>query len=352
MATPTGTERRFLAAGAKKAATWRTAVALGAGFGLNCKAIAGMNPSRDFMVSQEVDLPLPTVGALNVYKPADITISTDMLYSPGALGTLIAELFGTAGAPSGPTDTTAYTHTFQWANTNLGLFSTLCMEVPGKIFECASVKPIEWTLKSAQGGIVQSDLKVRGNKIIDSSGTNGATQIDALTYDERINPMTYSVQSVKMNDQSAGDVAGGTQLEVSNVEISFKRTGQDAIVTAGNDNIQEPAEAGYPDIRVKLKFAHMDTVNNLWLAKAIAETTQKILIKFTSPNLAGAATVYYSLSLYFPRMRMLCPEVSWDDIVNVGLELVAEEAAAAPTGMTYTRPYAVFVNKRTTDYLA
>ena len=132
MATPTGPERRFLAAGAKKAATWYTAVAVGATYGLNCKSISGFNPSRDLLIAQEVDMPLPMSGALNVYKPQDFTIGTDMLYSPGQLGMLIAELFGTAGAPS-VSDTTAQTHTFQWANSNLDLFATIPVEMPGII---------------------------------------------------------------------------------------------------------------------------------------------------------------------------------------------------------------------------
>jgi hypothetical protein len=352
MPTPTGSERRFLAAGARKAAAWRTPLALGATYGLNCKSISGFNPSRDLLVAQEVDSPLAFSGALNIYKPQDFTITSDMLYSPGQLGMLIASLFGTAGTPAGPTDTTAYTHTFQWANGNGGLFATVAVEMPGIIFECASAKVMEWSLKSAAQGFVQSEVKLRGNKIIDSSAVNTATQMDALTYDERTNHVKYEVQNVKMNAQSAGDVTGATALEVTGVEVSYKRTGHDGIAVSGFADIQEPAEGGYPDIRIKLKFPHMDAVNKLFLATAVAETTQKMLIKYTHNVLAGAATVYYSMSLYFPRLRMLCPEASWDEIVSYGIELVAEEASAAPTGMAYTRPYVQLVNKRATDYLA
>ena len=352
MATPTGPERRFLAAGLRKATTWRTAVATGANYGLNCKAISGFNPSRDLIVAQEVDSPLPFSGALNIYKSQDFTITSDMLYSPGALGTGIATLFGTAGAPAGPSDTTAYTHTFQWANSNGGLFNTVAVEFPGIIFECPSAKALEWTLKSSAQGLVQSELKMRGNKIIDSSAVNATTQLDALTYGERDNYVKYEVQNVKMNAQSVGDVTGATALEVSNVEVSYKRTGHDGIAISGFSDIMEPAEGGYPDIRIKLKFPHMDAVSKLFLATAVAETTQKMLIKYTHNILAGAATVYYSMSLYFPRLRMLCPEASWDDIVSLGLELIAEEASAAPTGMTYTRPYVQLVNKKSADYLA
>lgn len=355
MATPTGPERRFLAAGARKAVAWRTAVALGATYGLNCKSVSGFKPERDILSAVEVDQPVPMGGVLNTYKAPDFSILSDLLYSPGQLGTLIALLFGTAGSPA-LTDTSAYTHTFQWANSNKGLFATVALEMPGIIWECPSAKPISWTLKSAQGGLVESELKCRGNKIIDTSAVNTYTQMDALTYDERPNqgggPVAYEVQSVKMNSQSGGDVASETALAPSSVEVSFARTGQNAVVPSGQPDIDEFAEPGQPEFLVKLKFPTMDSVNKLFLATAIAETTQKMLIKYTGKILAGSATAYYSLSLFFPRLRMKCPDVSWDEIVALGLDLVGEEAAAAPTGMTYVRPYAQFVNKRSLDYLA
>lgn len=350
MATPTGPERRFLAAGAKEAATWRTAVALGAGFGLNCKAISGFNPQRDLLIAQEVDAPMPFSGALNIYKPQDFTIISDFLYSPGSLGTLIGLLFGSASVGS-VIDTSAYPHTFSWEDGNSGQFATVAVEMPGIIWECPSAKPIEWALKSNAGGFVQSELKCRGNKIVDDSTTNTATQMDALTYDERTNHVKYEVQSVKMNDESGGDVASENALEVTGVEVEFKRTGHDGVAVSGYADIAEPAEGGYPDIRVKLKFPHFDAVNKLFMATAVAETEQKILIKYTHTVLAGASSEYYSAALYFPRLRMLMPEASWDEIVSNGIELVAEEASGNPTGMSDVRPYMVLTNKRTTDYI-
>ena len=148
----------------------------------------------------------------------------------------------------------------------------------GSVIAPASAKPIEWALKSSAGGFVQSELKCRGNKIIDSSATNTATQLDAVTYDERTNHVKYEVQNVKMNAESAGDVTSATALEVTGVEVEYKRTGHDGIAVSGYSDIAEPAEGGYPDIRIKLKFPHFDAVNKLFLATAIAETTQKMLI--------------------------------------------------------------------------
>jgi hypothetical protein len=306
------------------------------------------------MTAAEIDSPLPFSGQLDSIKPIDFTITTDMLYAPGALGVGIALLFGTAGAPTGPTDTSAYTHTFQWANGLEGLFATVALEHPGKIWEIASAKAMEWSLKSSGGGFIQSELKMRGNTLIDTSAVNTLTQMDALTYDDRgtYGRLTFKEQAVYMNGQAvATDVLGTTALNAMAVEATYKRTGFDGVVPAGASSILEPAEGGYPDIRVKLNWAHFDAANAAYLATAIAETTQKLAIRYTGLVLAGSSTAYHSLTLYFPRMRMLMPEASYEEIVKNGIELVAEEASAAPTGMSYTRPYAVLVNRRSTNYL-
>jgi hypothetical protein len=358
MATPTGAARKLLAAGFsnKAAATaWGTAVALGATMGLNCKGVSGFNRSQDFLVAQEIDQPLPFSGSLDSIKPVDFTVTTDMLYAPGALGTAISMLFGTAGTPAGPSDTTAYTHTFQWADGIDGSYGTFALEMPGKIWESASVKPMEWSLKSSGGGFVQSELKLRGNTLIDTSAVNTLTQMDALTYDDRgsMGRITFKQQAVYMNAQSGADVDSGTYLlNAMGVEVSFKRTGFDGVIPAGASSILEPAEGGYPEVSVKLNFAHFDAANAAYLATAIAETTQKMIIRYTGLVLAGATTAYHAMTLYFPRLRMKMPEASYDEIVKNGIELVGEEASAAPTGMSYTRPYLTLVNKRATNYLA
>lgn len=179
--------------------------------------------------------------------------------------------------------------------------------------------------------------------------------MDALTYDDRgsMGRVTFKQQQVYMEGEAvATDVIdAGHLLSAMGVEVSIKRTGFDGVIPAGASSILEPVEGGYPDIRVKLDFAHFDAANAAYLATAIAETTQKMAIRYTGLVLAGAATVYHAITLYFPRLRMLMPEAGFEEIVKNGVELVAEEAVSEPTGMLYHRPYMTIVNKRTTDYL-
>jgi hypothetical protein len=74
-----------------------------------------------------------------------------------------------------------------------------------------------------------------------------------------------------------------------------------------------------------------------------------MLIEFTGPLIELG--LYYKLSLYFPRLRIVDIDNPFDDIVPASITLEAEAAAAAPTGMDYARPYLELLNAYNTDYL-
>jgi len=350
MATPTQPERRLLAAGAKKStAAWGTAVALGAGNGILLESLSGLLFQREYTPQKTSDTPFVKSGDLGPIKPVDFTLSCDLQYDPGILGTLIALLWGTAGAPTLVGATLTYKHVFQWADTQYGKFATFAAEYPGKIFEVASFKVMGWELSLA-GGLIKCSLKCRGNTLIEDSAVNTLTQMDALTYTDRFNRVRFLNGSIKMNAQSGADVAAETALEVNALTMSYNREGHDAPVIAGQEFIPEPVEGSHPNIKVKLGFPRFNAVNAAYLATFKAETAQKMLIAFTGALIE--TTYYYSYKFYFPRLMMMHPEPAWEDIIKNGLELVAEEAATAPTAMTYTRPYVEIQNKQSTDFLA
>jgi hypothetical protein len=347
-AIPTTPERRLLRAGLKKGSAWRTAVALGAGNEIRVRSIGGLVHSRDYSPGLYANQPYVSTGVLTNVKPLDVSIGGDLLYDPGMIGTALALLFGTAGTPSGPAGTTAYTHTFQWADLVAGFF-TLAAEFPNIIYEVPSVMPTEFGLKVGDGRI-QFEMKGRGNTLTDASATNAAAQTGAMTFVGQDAPVLFSHSSVKMNAASGADVAGTTAFVVSGLDANFKRN-IDGIHGAGYDNIMQPRESGFPEIKLKLDFPRYATENSALQAAMIAGTLQKVLVSLTSPLFAGTA-IPYSINLYFPTMRILSQAAPWDEIVKNGIELVAEQAAAAPTGMSYTRPYLVMVNKQAADYLA
>jgi hypothetical protein len=349
MPTPTTPERRLLAAGAKKGSAWGTAVALGAGDGLLIVSDGGPTRKQPNSPSKEHDTPFVRTGDLGAIDPVDFALSFFMRYDPGRLGTLLAMIYGTAGTPS-LLGTTAYKHIFQFKDTIEGLFATYAKEIPGKIHEIASAKPYAVEFSIAEG-LLQASLSLRGNKLIDDSAINTATQMDALTYPDRYNRVKFPELVVKMNDESGADVALETALVINGLTISIARS-PDAVPPAGQDHILEPLETDHPQVTVKLSFPRANSINTAFFQKFTAETPQKLLAKFTGKLIEE--TYYYDLAFYFPRLKFSPdpPTYADNEVVPAEITLVAEEAAAAPTGMSYARPYLELINKATTDYLA
>lgn len=349
MATPTSPERRLHARGSKKGATWGTAVALGAGNGVLLNAGSGLHPPKaPYVPALESDTPFVKEGDLGNYDPVDITLPFDARYDPGQLGTLFSQLFGIAGAPTQQGATTAYKHVLQWDDEISGKFSTWVEERAGKIFEVASAKPM--TLEfSVADALLKGALTLRGNTVIQDSGVNTATQIDALTYKDIEHRIRMRHGTVKMNAESGGDVASESALQVNDLTVSFARS-LDGEHIVGDEKIIEPLEDAHPVVTVTINFPRMNTVNDAYFASYVGETEQKMLIKFEGVIIES--TYKYTLALFFPRLRFLSPEYPDDEITKGSFSFQAEQASTNPTGMDHARPYIEMINTRTTDYLA
>lgn len=348
MATPTTPEERLYATAAIKGAAWGTALAVGAGKGLLLTSDGNPMAKQPYKRAEEADTPFIQTGDLGDIDPVDFSPAFFMRYDPGAGGMLESLLFGTAGTPTLVGATLAYKHVFQWADSVYGKFAIYATEMPGKIYEVASAKVMGLTLNVADGFLMGS-LKLRGNTVIDTSAVNTATQMDAITYVNRFNRIKFRQGSVKMNAQSGGDVASATVLELSGLTIVYDRK-FDTKHVAGSSTIIEPNEEGYPEIKIKLSMPRFNSVNAAFLATLKAETPQKMLIKFTGALIETG--FYYDRALYFPRVVITNFESKKDKIVTLDIDLDAEQAATAPTGMIYVRPYEELVNLQTTDYQA
>ncbi|MHB8053675.1 MAG: hypothetical protein ACYDH3_00260 [Candidatus Aminicenantales bacterium] len=244
---------------------------------------------------------------------------------------------------------TAMKHVLDFADYN-DVFFTYAVERPGKIWEIPSAMPMKYVLKFSAGN-VKGALTMRGNTLIDDSAVNTATQLDALTYQDMGNRIKAGHAVVRMNAASGDALAVGDALEVSDMEITIERQ-LDDYHPAGQFTIGQPKEKGWK-VSVKLTLPRTSATNLAYLATYKAQTAQKLDIVFTSP-VAAATGVYYSRTFGFPRMKIVeAPAAPLADIMTTTINLEAEEAAAAPTGMTgHVRPYAEMVNLQATGYLA
>ena len=346
MTTPARAQKRLLAAGAKKSAqSWGTAEELGAAYGFDLDSDGGLIRSQSYHPSPGVDAPLPTEGDLGPIDPVDFAPEFDLRYDPGAIGIVLAQLFGTAGAPAAAGN--GWRHTFQWADENYGEFCTFAVERRSKIFEVPSAKPFSFDL-SVSDGFIRGSIGMRGNTLINTSSVNEADEMDALTYANRGLPLKLSHLLAYLTYQSnASNPDQTTAIEISDISMHFERP-MDGLPAAGSASIIEPAENGPGMITMDLTFPRMNTINDPYFADFIAETEKKACMWFHGPVLHTSQL--YEFDFYFPRLRVINVAYPFDPIIPCTMTLQVE-AAASYTGFLSPNPYIRPVNLRTTDYL-
>lgn len=336
----------FQAAGFKKAATWGTAVAVGAGNGLNFRDISGLSAAPELNEIKEVDMPFKVDAYHGTHPLLDISITTQMLFSPGALGTMIAMVFGQAGAPVGTE--TDKTHTFKFLPGE-GRFGTLALGLPGEIWEVPSVRPYAWTLKTAAEGILESEIKAYGNQLVAPAAVNNETSMGAITYDDVGNRLIFQNGKFYLNAQNGADFAADDLMEINSFEFSISQP-PEGIIALGQRFSGEPVLSEVVEVSMKVGFPKYQDNQRVLMTALMDETEKKAKFEVTGADIVTGKP--YKLTLYFPRLKVKSFGLGYEDIIKSDVEFIPLLASVAPTGMTETKPYLVLVNKRTTDYLA
>ena len=331
----------------KKAATWGTAVEVGASNGLPFKSISGLQSTQDVFEVTEVDLPIRQCAFLGVNKPVDLTITSDMSFSPTALGTLIAKLFGSAGTPTG--EGTAKTHKFKLTG-DPGLFGTLAIGMPGEVWEIPSVKPYAWTLKVGGEGLIESEIKAIGNKLVAPATVNNETSMNAVTYDERCNHCFSKQMKLYINNQSGGAFQTTDIIDINSFEISVNRAHQE-VVSITADEISQPVDTAPATVDLKIGFPKYGSSISSLIADQVAGTKKKAKLEITGPIITSEPAAYYKLTFYFPCLVIKPVTAKYEDIISADMEFLGLAVSTAPTGMGEAVPYMTLINKRTTDYL-
>lgn len=347
MAIPTTAQKRFFAAGAiKSAEIWGTAETITQALGgMLIESDGGLVRSQAYHPANEADTPFVKEGDLGDIDPVDFAPGFFMRYDPGIIGVLIAQLFGTCGEPTAKGGD-AYTQTIQWDNENDGEFCTFAIERRDKIFEVPSAKPYSFDLSVADG-FLKGSIGLRGNSVVEGVVN---TDLDSITYKDRDNRIRFSQGMFDMNDQGEGDALAETDLIISDFSVHYERP-IDGLHCAGGAGIVEPAQNGQPIITATLTFPRMSAINAAYFADFIAETEKKLRIEFTGIQMDPSAQ-HYNLRMFFPRMRIINIEYTFDEIVPATITLQAEEAAAAPSGMGLAIPYLMLANKRSSKYIS
>jgi hypothetical protein len=337
-------------AGAKKSTVWGTEVALAAGNEIKLFKSPNLPTARkqDYLMLKESGNKFLSRGIASGVSACDFTVPAYMRYDAGPLGEFFAELCGTAGTPA-TVESGVYLHTFQWADSSLGLFSSYAEEYPGKIYSVPSAKPLKIVF-SLDNGILKMDATLRGSSIILSAVNPDLDDLTMINDEDEVR--FDQCDEVWLAEYPHGDALAVTeQKTISGMEITLGRGLETPKMTAGNVGLTEAQEENFSDLRLKLDFPYDDAFNRLFFEHFVDGTCYSMIQRFR--GLLLGATAYYELTFFWPKLRLAAlPDLTKEGLVKVTAEFQALEAAIAPTGFAYKRPYFTLQNARSTDYLA
>lgn len=223
--------------------------------------------------------------------------------------------------------------TYTLADTLEGIYGTACIWNGISMEELTSCKVAGMTIKGSVGKPVEITFDLIANDKTLASAVN--TAITAWTALETGN-RTMTAHSVMRLNLTADALAAGDAIRFESWELSIKRklTGVYGVGSTA-DEIDEPSNDGPVEVTFKGTLPRFEAATHLTAWEA--ETTAKMDITFTGALISGASYRVYFIEL--PLMRYTLAEAPIKDgILSHQLEFACMEPAAAPTGMTATKP--------------
>lgn len=353
MALPDGSSNRFFKCGLVQASVWGTETAAGATNELVVNDDGNPRSAQPYESLPRLGESIPKSGRLGYEEPVDWVIPVEdkfaLDYQGGPLLSMIAAFFGDLTAPAAVSASAAYSHVWDFEPTGLTDFFSFVTMRPGEVRSVPSCICYKLTLKIANG-FLQGQFSMRGNRVINDSAVNGETQVEALTPEVAVANFILAQQGVfRMNTEAGDALESGDVIELSDIQIELERT-IDKKVSLGGTYMAFPKE-GRPKFTIKPILSYATSAAMAFFTQFKAGTGMKADLTFTG-GIADDA-VPYSFKLGFPRLKFASqPDAKLQEIMDAQLELIGEEAAAAPTGMTgHVLPWCEVVNLRSTAYV-
>lgn len=335
----------------KKAATWLTAVAPGAGDRYPLKSTTLQHRSNlveDDTITGEATRSPPEEGSTEV--SGALVLTGD--YRQNLL--LAALLMGTAGAPA-LVETGVYKHVLPFTADVEGLFATASVDYGGKdVHQFASVKPNRRVIISERGGYLEETYDMLGGGV-DKTVSSAAWTFALDPRNGGAKRILHSQAVVRVNENAGGALAGGDQVYPTRIEIEVNRNL--SLEYAQGTDPTEPQPDGFASVVVSLRFAEM-TAGLLSLFRDSYDdgTLLKSDIVYTHRDLLGA-TEKRERAFYLPKLRVIeCPmEIPGPGRLPAVVRMSAHVATSLPTGFPtgYTQELVEeWQNEISTDPLA
>lgn len=263
---------------------------------------------------------------------------------------IIGMWFGTYSAPVQQAATTAYAAVLSINQNIMGKMFTMALAKNVDLEEYDSCKVTKIVLKYEMGKPVYCTATIVARARAWAASATYPSTTAALngTCTFKTTPLNLAMINVaanfavRINDQSAGALGAGDEVEASMVEITFERNMKKFFTGTHIPYINEPPDNGWPKITGKATLPEFQAIK--YMEDAESQVKKKMDITVTGPIIA---TIYpYLFNLRIPQLQFNSPtdNASGEATVPMELDFKCTTAAAAPTGMTLTSPYIDVVN--------
>lgn len=252
------------------------------------------------------------------------------------------------GSPTAPTiatsvsgQVTSYQHVIDLADSIDGLGLTGAFSKVLFVDELTSAKVYGFSEKVGDGGVMDRTYKLMGSKPTNISSVNFAATMAAASYPALGNRVLRLQGTFRMNAQAAASLVAANTIKVTDLELAFERP-QDAPHVFGQDYIDEPADNGFPMVKLTVKYPRMNTIsaNSLYASLRGADTKWKGDLKYLGAFINS--TDRYMRYYEFPQLEL--DETNGFPIdgatqIKPEAKFTAKMAATSPANMPVVRPF-------------
>lgn len=330
MSSATGRESEFAV---KKATTWKTAVACGAGDGALFLSETVEKKQEIHVDDSLQEWPVTSdQGAITV----DGDIECYARYDDIPQHRMIALACGTAGSPVSAA-AGVYTNTYGLADTLDGLFATLAFYRVIDVKEIPTAKIDGFTITGEAGQPIKITFHVIGDTRNVNTGSSGTNNPDSswtsVTIVERDNRLMFSDLAVWINDASGVALSSGDAIYPNGFTLTYRRNTAGDQTADGDDLIDEPM-GGVPECTLNMTFPKHTTAAIANFTDFDASTPKKAQLAFTGAEITAGYNYEFNVLLPNLVINEAASTISGPDKIPHALTFTCLGRENAPTGMT------------------
>ncbi len=234
---------------------------------------------------------------------------------------------------------TSWQHVIDLAPSIDGLGITAAVDRGLFIDEMTSAKVVGFMWEVGDSGVMDEKVKVLGATVTNQSSTNINSTVYGAAFPALNDRVFMKAGTFRMNIQSASALGVGNKVDAEKIEFTFERP-QDAPHVFGQDYVYEPADNGFPDVKLMVNYPRMNSVSANSLRTALQnDQTFKADLTFLGSYINS--TDQYKILFQFP-----CVEIDEWEAPMAGAQQVkpkakftCKQAASSPSGMAFIRPF-------------